>query len=170
MNKFEEVEFLKEKFSSHQSCFLLDCRGLTVEEVTKLRRELRESKASMRVVKNTLASKASDGTSFETMKGHLSGPTSMVFPEGEVVDVAKTIVKLDGDLENMQIKVGVLDGQLLDSKQVAALSKLPGKQVMLGVLAGTLNAPVRGLAVSLSQVIGKLAYALKALEEQKANG
>jgi large subunit ribosomal protein L10 len=132
-----------------------------------VRAELRKNNATLKVIKNTLATRASEGTSFAPMVAHLKGPTSIIFSEGEVVDVAKTVISLDKKLEKFGIKVAVLEGKVLDTDKIKALSQLPSKEVQLSILLGTLNAPITGLARSLNQTITKLAYALNAVAEQK---
>ena len=165
--KAEEVEALKEQFSSHSSCFLVDYRGLTVDEMTGVRTELRKNNATLKVIKNTLASRATEGTSFAPLAEHLKGPSSIIFSEGEIVGVAKSVITLNKILEKFEVKVGILEGKVLDSNKITALSKLPSKEVQLAILLGTLNAPITGLACSLNQTIAKLAFALNAVAEQK---
>ncbi|MBF0274113.1 MAG: 50S ribosomal protein L10 [Nitrospinae bacterium] len=167
-SKAEGIEILKEKFTSHGSCFVVDYRGLTVEEITTARQELRKNNATLSVIKNTLARKASEGTSFNGLSEHLKGPSSIIFTDDDVVDVAKTVIKLDKDLKDFEIKVAVLEGNVIDTDGIKSLSKLPPKEVLIAQLLGTMNAPIANFASGLNQIMAKLVYTIKAIEEQKA--
>lgn len=148
--------------------FATDFRGLTVKQLSELRDRLRESGTEYAVVKNTLARRAAADTGREALLPYLTGPTGLVWVEGDVAVAAKA---LDGFAAEhptaMTIKGGLLDGIDLPAEDVARLAKLPSREVLLGQLAGTIAAPLTGLASGLNNLIGGLARSLGAVQAQR---
>jgi len=164
------VEELKEKINSSNAQILVDLCGLTVEETTEIRKELKKLDARVQVVKNTLAKIAAEDTSLKAIEDHFRGPTAIVFSYGDPVEVIKKIVKFEKDLEKLDVKAGVLEGKPLTREQIIEVSKLPSREVLLAKVVGTVQAPLYGfvgvLAANLRNLIGVL-YAIKEAKEKQ---
>ncbi len=148
--------------------FATDFRGLTVKQLSELRDRLRESGTEYTVVKNTLARRAASETGREALLPYLTGPTGLVWVGGDAAVAAKA---LDGFASEhpaaMSIKGGLLEGADLPQADVTRLAKLPSREVLLGQLAGTIAAPLTGLAGGLNNLIGGLARSLGAVQAQR---
>jgi large subunit ribosomal protein L10 len=162
------VQELIEKFSNSKSAILTDYRGLNVAEVTELRAKLREAGVEYKVVKNTLAYLAAKETGYEGIKEYLAGPTAIAFSEEDPVAPAKVLSDFAKDHENLEIKSGILSGDILDVKGVKALADIPPREVLLAQIARGMKAPISGLVYSLKYPINGLVYALSAIKDKKA--
>ena len=160
MAKLEEkaliVDQLKDKFENSQATVLVDYRGLTVEEVTELRKQLREAGIDYKVYKNTLARRAVEGTDLEALSETLVGPTALAFSADDVVAPAKVLHNFAKEHDNLEIKGGVIEGEIATLDQLQELSTLPDHDGLVSMLLSVLQAPIRNLA-----------YAAKAVGEQK---
>ncbi len=169
--KRQIVEDLKNKITSSNAQILVDLCGLTVEETTEIRKELKKLGAKLQVVKNTLARIAAEDTPLKAVEDHIKGPTAIVFSYEEPVDVIKSVVKFEEELENLQIKAGVLEGKPLTREQLIEVSKLPPKEVLVAKAVGTIQAPLYGLvavlAANIRNLIGVL-YAIKDAKEKQS--
>lgn len=170
--KKEQVSELKDKFSRANSVFVTDYRGITVDEATKLRADLRgedPSDSEYRVTKNSVLRHAVEGTELEAIGGYFSGPTSIAISYGDPVRVAKVLVNTAKEIDDFEIKGGYLDGQTLDEAGVAKLATLPSLLELRGTLAGLLLAPASKLARLLNEPGRQLARLVdarrKVLEE-----
>ncbi len=168
--KVQIVEELKEKFGRASMVVLADCTGLKVGETNQLRFKLREAQGELKVAKNTLVKLAAAGTQVEELSADLQGPNSMVIAYDDPVAVAKALMEFAKENENVRVKVGVFNGNRITVDDVKALSKLPSREVLLAQLLSVMVAPATGLVQALSGIPRKLLYALKAIEEQKAQG
>ena len=171
--KQAEIEYLVECFSKAQVALCADYRGLTVAEVTELRRELNKTGCIGRVVKNTLArisaQKVYDKANQEELNKFLAlleGPSFVVTNPTDPVAPAKVITKFVKDKNKMAIKGGWLDGAFLDSKGVESLSQMPGKEQTLGKLLGLLAAPATQLVRLFQAPASQLA---RVIEAHRAN-
>jgi large subunit ribosomal protein L10 len=151
---------------------LLDFRGINVETVTKLRDELRKVKVEFQVVKNTLAIKALPETQMAAAKAFFEGPTAIAMSFDDPVAPAKFLSEYSKKSEFVKVKIGVVDGTAYDKTQLEELSKLPGRQELLGMFVGTLQAPVQTFVCGMNALLAQLAYAMEAVREKKeqANG
>jgi len=163
------VADLKARSSTAQAAVLTDYRGLTVGEMNDLRSRLRESGVFFRVVKNNLAKRAVEGTDMEPLTEHLQGPTGLALADDPVA-AAKVLTEFAKDHDDLEIKVGVLDGKALDAGELESLAKLPGRQELITQVAVGLNAPIVKLARSLHEVPARFARALAAVRDQKDQG
>ncbi|NLH47707.1 MAG: 50S ribosomal protein L10, partial [Myxococcales bacterium] len=135
--KSKVVADLQSITSRAQLAILVDYRGLTVGEMSKLRMALRHSgECDFLVAKNTLVRRALEGTSFTALDEQLAGPNALLFAYGDPVSPTKALVDVAKTLPKMEIKGGVLSGKWLTAEQVIALSKMPGKQELQAMLAG----------------------------------
>ncbi len=149
------VEEVVEKFEKASSVVVVDYRGLTVEEVTNLRKELREAGVEMRVIKNTYLKRAADKAGYEGLDETFSGPTAVAFAD-EVTAPARILSKFAEDHEALEIKGGMIEGKVVSLEEIHALAKLPNREGMLSMLLSVLQAPVRNFA-----------YAVKAVADSK---
>jgi len=161
------VSEFNQKFSEAKLAIFTDYSGLTVEEFTALRRELRPNQCEFRVVKNTLAKRALAGTSFEGVQTYLKGPVAVAFGFGDPVASTKILSKFSGTQKKLKIKLGIIEGQILDPKGVEAIASLPSRDVLLGQVISRMQSPLYGVVVVLNQLLQKFGYALSAVKEKR---
>ena len=171
--KKEIVDELREKLARSQVAILCGFRGMKVEEVNRLRTELFKEAVEYRVVKNTLARLAMEGTPMlPALKPHLEGPTAIAFTSEDPTAPAKVLSKLARDLPTLKIKAGYLDGRGLSPSEVESLATMPGKPELRAKLLGLFCAPassfVRVLAAVPAQFVRLLEARRKDLEGQAA--
>jgi large subunit ribosomal protein L10 len=156
--KESEIKSLTEKFSKSNGAFVVDFKGLKVDQVTNLRKLLNKSESEMKVVRNTLARRALKGFPKvdEALSSNLKGTNAVVFSFGEVNATAKALADFAKDHELLQIKTGVMDGEKLDEAKIKLLATLPGKDQMRAMFLGVLNAPGSKLARCLAEYQKKL--------------
>jgi large subunit ribosomal protein L10 len=154
------------KLKDAQAAMLAEYRGLSVAQMTVLRRKAHEGKVYLRVVKNTLARRAVEGTSFECLKDQMSGPLAFAVSTDPVL-VAKILSEFAKDNEALKIKAGAMGGKLMTLAQIQALSVLPGREQLLAMLLGTMQAPVRTFVQTLNEVPAKFVRALAAVRDAK---
>ena len=158
---------LKEKMEQSKGIIFYDYRGLNVGEVTELRNKFREAGVEYHVIKNSMLRRAADMLEIEGLDQYLAGPTAVAFGINDPVAPAKVLVEFVKKVKKTEINSGVLGKKVVDLKGIDALAELPSREQLIAQLAGTLNAPITGLATSLSGIICKLGYALNAVKEQK---
>jgi large subunit ribosomal protein L7/L12 len=167
--KTQAVAELHEKFSRARVAFLAECTGLEGSEVTELRRQLRGAGAELKVVKNTLAVLASEGTSLSVAKDHFRGPLSVAIGYDDPALPAKIlrdfIAKGKRD-KKMRITVGVVEGSLLDAVRVKAIADLPSRNALLSMLLAGLQGPLAGLAGTMNGIVAKFVGTLIAIKEK----
>ena len=167
--KTQAVAELHEKFSRARVAFLAECTGLEGSEVTELRRQLRGAGAELKVVKNTLAVLASEGTSLSVVKDHFRGPLSVAIGYDDPALPAKIlrdfIAKGKRD-KKMRITVGVVEGSLLDAARVKAIADLPSRNALLSMLLAGLQGPLAGLAGTMNGIVAKFVGTLIAIKEK----
>jgi large subunit ribosomal protein L10 len=165
--KAESVESLKLKFAKAQAAFVTEYRGMSVEKLYDLRKKVREGQGELKIVKNRLARIAAKGSSFEGIAGDFKGPVALAFAYKDVVAVAKAVSDSVSDTSPLKIRLGSLEGKVIDAKGIAALSKLPSKEVLLSMLLGTLKAPMQNMANVLAAVPRDFANVLTAVKDKK---
>ena len=144
-----------------------DYRGLTVEQDTELRSALRKAGVEYKVVKNTLTRFAANENGLEGLDTYLNGPTAMASSVDPVAS-AKVLSEFAKKYDKLEIKVGVVEGKVIDASGVKALAELPPREVLIARVLGGFNAPISGLVNVLNGNIRGLAVALNAIAEQKA--
>lgn len=160
------VAEVSESASAAEAAILAEYRGLTVAQMTDLRRSAREAGVMVRVVKNTLARRAFAGTSFECLNDELSGPLALAMSPDPVA-VAKALSNFAKDNKQFEIKTGAMAGKLLSSEEIQALAKLPGREELLAKLAGTMQAPIQKFVQTLNEVPASFVRCLAAVRDQK---
>lgn len=151
--KKAKVEQLTEMVKNAVSCVIVDYKGITVEEDTKLRRELREANVHYSVEKNTMLRFALKNAGIEGLDDVLEGTTAIAVSNDDQTAPARILGKFASDTEGkFNLKAGMVEGQVYDEKGVIALSKIPSKDVLLAQLVGSLQGPIQGLAAILKAV------------------
>ncbi len=162
------VSQLKEAFSNYQVMILTDYRGLDVESMNALRKQLRENAVVFRVVKNTLLRIASKETEIEKIQELFTGPTAIAISTKDPVAPAKVLKEFAKEHDALKIKGGILSGKPLSVSDVEYLANLPDRDILLAQLFSVMNAPQAGLVNVLTGVIRGLLNVLHAVEEKKA--
>ena len=166
--KKQTVEGIKEKIQKSKSVIFVNYMGLTVEEDTNLRNELRKGGVEYKVLKNTLVKKAFNDLGITDCDAYLEGPTAVAFGYEDEVTAAKIITENVTKLKKISVKAGYVDGAAINENGVKALASLPSKEVLLAKMLGSLQSPITGLAGSLSGIIRKLVYALSGVKDKMA--
>ena len=165
--KEKVVETLHEKFSKAKAVLLTDFRGLNMSAMDDLRGQLREVSVEYRVVKNTLLTRASDGTDMALLKEHFYGPCAVALSYDDPYAPAWILMKFSEDNSALEVKAGVVEGQVVDLAGIKRLSKLPSHEVLLTHLLSLMSAPVTGLVTVLSAVLRNFVGVLEAIKVQK---
>jgi len=162
------IEELREKIASAKNLFFTNYAGLTVQQITKLRNELRKDGSTYGVVKNTLFKRAAGDELASQLDEILAGPTGVVFAGEDPVGPAKAIKTFSDQTKPVDVKAAYIDGKLVDAAQVQALAALPPKIELLAKLVGSLKSPITGLVMVLSGNQSGLVRVLNAIREQKS--
>lgn len=166
--KNTKIEEIKEVISKAKVAIVSDYRGLSVAEITDLRRRLQKEDGDYTVVKNTLAKIAIKDTKFEGLDEFLNGPSAIAFGFGDEVAPAKIILKyLKEAKKTNEVKGGVIDGKVITASDVKTISNLPSKQELLAKIMGSVNSPAQGIANTLNGVARALVCAMNEVKKQK---
>lgn len=150
--KQEEVSLVAGELKSAASVVVVDYLGLTVEQVTNLRKQLRDNDVKMKVVKNTILRRAAQEAEIEGLDATFTGPTAIVFSENEVVAPAKVVAEFAKTADKLSIKGGLVEGKFANEAEINALAKLPDRDGLLSMLLSVLQAPVRNTALAVKAV------------------
>jgi len=161
------VDELHGKFSKAKIAILTDYRGLTVPVLQTLRHDLRRNEAEFRVAKNSLLSRAVQGTDFEGLQDHFLGTSAITVSSGDPVTPAKILTDFVKDHPELQIRSAILGGKVLTQEAITALAKLPSKDVMLAQMLSMMNSLPTGFVQVLAGVPRTFLYALQAIKEKK---
>jgi large subunit ribosomal protein L10 len=167
--KEEQVAELNEKFSQAKSIYVADYRGLQVQEADELRSRIRTEGAGefeYRVAKNTILKRASSGSKVEGIVSHFEGPTAIALSYGDPIGLAKILSEFSKSYEAFEIKGGIVDGEIVDPRQIAELSKLPSLDTLRGGIIGLLSAPATKLVRLLVEPSAQLARLVEARRAQ----
>ena len=166
--KQNELAELEKAFRQADTAVLVDYRGITVPQVTELRRQMKAVGARYLVVKNTLAKRATVGTSFEPLNVHFEGTTALVSTSTDPVALAKTLSTFAKTAPVLKVKAAVVQGQVVGASAVNDLASMPSKPELYAKLLYVLNAPAQGLVTVLSGVQRGLLNVLVAAEKKKS--
>jgi len=175
MAKEKKVELVDQITDILKECSVIvaaDYRGLSVDEMNTLRRQLSSKDVKLRVVKNTLARFAAEKAGMEELKPLLTGPTALAFGFGDnIADPAKVLIEYRKSTKlEIDIKGGFLDNKMLSREQVTTLSKLPAKEVLIATLLGTLQRPIASLLSIMNGPLQALSRVLQARAGQLEGG
>ena len=162
------VTSIRDSLQNSQGSFLVNYQGLTVAQLQDFRRSLRENKGRMQVAKWRLMRIAAEGVDgINDFQGTFGAQVGLVFADEEVPPIAKAIVEFAKENDALEVLSGFFEAQALTADQIKALALLPSRDVLLGIVAGTLQAPIAGLARGLNGLLTKLVIALSEIEKQK---
>lgn len=153
------VNEIKEKLEKAASVVMVDARGLTVEQDTVLRKQLREAGVDYKVYKNTMVHFAIQGTQFEGLDQYLSGPSAFAFSYGEATAAAAILNKIAKDAKALEFKAGVIEGVVYDAEGMKLVADIPSKEVLLSKLLGSFKSPMSSFARVIDQIAKKDAAA-----------
>ncbi|MFD2112507.1 50S ribosomal protein L10 [Thiorhodococcus fuscus] len=161
------VAEVAEVAKSAYSAIGAEYRGLTVEQLTKLRVEARKSGVYVRVVKNTLARRALEDTDFACMRDGLTGPMILAFSQEDPGAAARVVEAFAKEHDKFQVRLVALGGKLLDPSDIGALAKMPTYDQAVSMLMSVMKAPVQKLAATINEVPGKLVRTIAAIRDAK---
>lgn len=158
---------LHDRFAKSAIIVVTDYQGLDVASISDLRRKLRESNVEYQVVKNTLLVRAAEGTEVALIKDHFKGPSAVAISYDDPVAPAKVLSQFAKDNNKLEIKVGILNGKVLDDQAIKALATLPSREVLLAQFLSALNAVPTSFVRVLAEIPRGLVNVLTAIKDQK---
>jgi large subunit ribosomal protein L10 len=165
--RIAKVERLEARLRNAKSLIFTEYRGLTVAEITELRRALRSGSAEYHVVKNSLTQRAADALGIRGLAPYLVGPTAVAFTSGDAVAAAKILTAFSKKAPVLQVKAGLVDGRVLPREEILALAELPPREVMVAHLMGIMVAPLQGLGTVLSGSLRAMVTGLDQVRQKK---
>ncbi len=168
-NKVLKVSQITDRLNTSKSMVMVDFKGITVEEITALRVKFREAGVDYVVLKNSLMKRALNNQGITELDELLVGPSAFAFGMKDEVAPAKIISEFieQTKSDKMTIKAGIIEGKVVDTNAVIALSKLPPREVLIAKMMGSLNAPITNFVGVLSATLRSLVYAVDAIRKQK---
>jgi large subunit ribosomal protein L10 len=170
MNREEKTAAISELESAigkATNAFLIEFKGITVPQVTELRRQVRETNSTYVVVKNTLALIAVKDSPLKALEKAFSGPTAVAYNSTDAVVLAKALTKFAKDVPAVHFKGAMLNGQIVPADQIQAIANLPSREELIAKLLYVMQSPIRGLAIVLQANIRNLAVVLSEISKQK---
>lgn len=146
------VDEITDKLKSSVSTIVVDYRGLSVAEVTELRKQLREAGVDFKVYKNTMTRRAAEAAELAGLNDALTGPNAIAFSSEDVVAPAKILNDFAKKHEALELKAGVIEGNVATVEEIKALAELPSREGLLSMLLSVLQAPIRNLALAAKAV------------------
>jgi large subunit ribosomal protein L10 len=168
--KSQEISALTDQIGKASNAFLIDFKGITVPQVTELRKQVRDTNSGYVVVKNTLALIALKDSPIVQMREQFTGPTAIAFNASDAVVLAKALTKFAKDVPAVQFKGALLNGQVVGADQIQAIANLPSREELVSKLLFILQSPMRGLATVLQANIRNLAVVIDQIGKQKQAG
>ena len=168
--KAEAISEFSEGIGRATNAFVLDFKGITVPQVTELRKQVRESGSEYIVVKNTLALIAVKDSPLTKLSNHFTGMTAVAYNTTDPVALAKVLTKFAKDVPTVQFKGALLAGQVVPAAEIQNIANLPSREELLGKLLYLMQHPIRGLAVVLNGTIRNFAVVLDQIAKQKGGG
>ena len=155
--KTAAIEEAKKTFADYNDFIFADYRGMTVEQITQLRRKLREQSAALKVVKNNFARIAFADMKIDNVADYLKGPTVVAMVKEDSNEVAKTLFDFTKDAPTLNVKGGFIGKEIYDAAKISEFSKIPGKKTLIAMLMSAINGPARQLAATLQAYVDKKA-------------
>jgi large subunit ribosomal protein L10 len=168
--KAEAIAEFSEGIGSATNAFVLDFKGITVPQVTELRKQVRETGSDYVVIKNTLALIAVKDTPLTKLSGHFSGMTAVAYNTTDAVALAKVLTKFAKDVPTVQFKGAMLGGQVVAAAEIQNIANLPSRDELIAKMLYLMQHPLRGLAVVLNGTLRNFAVVLDQIAKQKGGG
>jgi len=165
--KVRIVAELQDKFEKAKGVVFTDYRGLNVEEISGLRNGLRSVEIEYKVVKNTLARRAAEGTQLDSARDFISGPMGIAVGYDDPVLVVKKVLEFNKSNDKLEIRGGVIEGNTCTPAELKTISELPPREIQLSMLIGAMQSPVSKFAGLLNSTIAQFAYAMEALKRKR---
>ena len=153
--KTAAIEEAKKTFADYNDFIFADYRGMTVEQITQLRKKLREQSAALKVVKNNFARIAFADMQIDNVADYLKGPTVVAMVKEDSNEVAKTMFDFTKDAPTLNVKGGFIGKEIYDAAKISEFSKIPGKKTLIAMLMSAINGPARQLAATLQAYVDK---------------
>jgi large subunit ribosomal protein L10 len=166
--KDEKIAKIKENVDKAQVAIVTEYKGMTVEEITKLRRALQKDGGDYMVTKNTLAKIALKDTPYEVLTEKLTGPIAIAFGFEDPVSPAKALSKFIKETKKGTVVAAALDGKLLSAEEAKALAEIPSKEEIYAKMLGSINSPATGIVGAINAVMASLTRAVAAVRDKKA--
>ena len=173
MNRDEKTQMISDlssEIGQAQNAFLISFRGVTVPQVTELRRQVRETGSKYIVVKNTLALIALKDSPLVELREQFTGETAVAYNRSDAVALAKALTKFAKDVPTVTFKGALLDGKIVPASQIDAIANLPSREELVSKLLYVLQSPMRGLATVLNANIRNLAVVLDMVAKKRSEG
>jgi large subunit ribosomal protein L10 len=168
--KAEAISDFSENIGQATNAFVLSFKGITVPQVTELRKQVREAGSRYVVVKNTLALIGTKDSPMKGLQQHFSGETAVAYNTSDAVALAKVLTKFAKDVPVVQFKGAMLAGQIVPAAEIQNIANLPSRDELLAKLLYLMQHPIRGLAVVLNGTIRNIAVVLDQVRQQKDGG
>ncbi len=158
---------IKNTIKESDAVFVIKYSGVSSPDLCTLRQTLKGNRASLFVVKNSVARRAFKGSDLEALIKNIDGPCGLVFIKDEPVAISKVLYNFIKEHEQLKLEGGALKDKILERKDIESMSRLASKEVLRAQLVGTLNSPISGLVITLNQVLAKFVYCLDQVREKK---
>lgn len=155
-NKQVEVNALSEKMQNTNSFVIVNYSGLTVEQVTKLRVELKEAGCELKVIKNNITRRAAEAAGYNKIKEALLGPNAVAFSYKDSVSAAKIVYEFAKENKALELKVGVVDGEYMDNEKIHTIATIPSRDILLTMIAAGIMTQIKEIAIALDLHIQNL--------------
>jgi large subunit ribosomal protein L10 len=173
MNRTEKAQLISEfaeGIGQATNAFIIEFKGITVPQVTELRRQVRETNSDYVVVKNTLALIAVADSPLTSLKDKFTGPTAVAYNKTDAVGLAKALTKFAKDVPAVSFKGAMLNGQIVPATEIQNIANLPSREELISKLLFLMQSPIRGLAIVLQANIRNLAVVIDQIAKQKDGG
>ena len=168
--KTAAIEELRQTFDGATAIFLADFTGLDVESLTNLRRKCRENGVKLEVVKNTLAVKAAKAPQLDELATHFRGPTAVAVSEDDPTSPARVLLDFRKDHEKLEVKLGFVEGRVLNPQEVKALATLPTRDQLISQVMQLAMAPTQNLVWAIKDTVGRLVRTVDAVRDGMDKG
>ena len=146
------VDEISELLNGAATAVVVGYRGLTVEQDTQLRKQLREAGVTYKVYKNTLIKRATEGTDFAALDPNLEGPTALAVSKTDATAPARILAEFAKKADKLEIKAGIVEGTYYDAKGMNVIATIPSREILLGKLLGSIQSPITNFARVLNQI------------------
>ncbi|MDD4953332.1 MAG: 50S ribosomal protein L10 [Candidatus Omnitrophica bacterium] len=158
---------IKDNLKDSNAVFIVKYSGLSSPDMTSLRQSLKDSRASLFVIKNAVARRALKDAGLESLVKSIEGPCGVIFVKDEPVNTSRALCNFSKGHEQLKIEAGLLEEKLLAASDIQAMAKLPSKEVLRAQVVMALSSPISGLVVTLNQVLAKFVYCIDQIKMKR---